>query len=89
MLLICSQEKLAKSIHYLISKEDRVRTQITELEQLINQTEVRTLTHAGSTQSKYPERFGSLTQMSLRFSLLLYYFRISQHRNFSFSLSHF
>ncbi|XP_037536934.1 E3 ubiquitin-protein ligase TRIM36 isoform X2 [Nematolebias whitei] len=33
------KEKLAKSIHYLISKEDRVRTQITELEQLINQTE--------------------------------------------------
>uniref|UniRef100_A0AAQ5Z6I2 RING-type E3 ubiquitin transferase n=1 Tax=Amphiprion ocellaris TaxID=80972 RepID=A0AAQ5Z6I2_AMPOC len=33
------KEKLAKSIHYLISKEDQVRTQITELEQLINQTE--------------------------------------------------
>nr|XP_020458127.1 E3 ubiquitin-protein ligase TRIM36 isoform X1 [Monopterus albus] len=33
------KEKLAKSIHYLISKEDQVRTQITEIEQLINQTE--------------------------------------------------
>uniref|UniRef100_A0AAQ6IIP8 RING-type E3 ubiquitin transferase n=1 Tax=Anabas testudineus TaxID=64144 RepID=A0AAQ6IIP8_ANATE len=33
------KEKLAKSIHYLISKEDRVRTQITELELLISQTE--------------------------------------------------
>lgn len=40
------QEKLAKSIHYLISKEDQVRTQITELEVLINKTEVRELTHA-------------------------------------------
>ncbi|MEQ2177532.1 hypothetical protein GOODEAATRI_004552 [Goodea atripinnis] len=34
------KEKLAKSIHYLISKEDQVRTQITELDRLINQTEV-------------------------------------------------
>ncbi|XP_038161309.1 E3 ubiquitin-protein ligase TRIM36 isoform X7 [Cyprinodon tularosa] len=33
------KEKLAKSIHYLISKEDQVRTQITELDRLINQTE--------------------------------------------------
>ncbi|KAM8886510.1 E3 ubiquitin-protein ligase TRIM36 isoform 1-T1 [Spinachia spinachia] len=33
------KEKLAKSIHYLISKEDQVRTQITDLEVLINQTE--------------------------------------------------
>ncbi|XP_029019316.1 E3 ubiquitin-protein ligase TRIM36 isoform X1 [Betta splendens] len=33
------KEKLAKSIHYLISKEDQVRTQITDLEQLISQTE--------------------------------------------------
>uniref|UniRef100_A0A7N8XSQ0 Tripartite motif containing 36 n=1 Tax=Mastacembelus armatus TaxID=205130 RepID=A0A7N8XSQ0_9TELE len=33
------KEKLAKSIHYLISKEDQVRTQITELELLINQTQ--------------------------------------------------
>uniref|UniRef100_A0A8C9XZX3 Tripartite motif containing 36 n=1 Tax=Sander lucioperca TaxID=283035 RepID=A0A8C9XZX3_SANLU len=33
------KEKLAKSIHYLISKEDQVRTQITELDLLINQTE--------------------------------------------------
>uniref|UniRef100_A0A3P9LFC0 Tripartite motif containing 36 n=1 Tax=Oryzias latipes TaxID=8090 RepID=A0A3P9LFC0_ORYLA len=33
------KEKLAKSIHYLISKEDQVRTQITELELLISQTE--------------------------------------------------
>ncbi|XP_067378007.1 E3 ubiquitin-protein ligase TRIM36 isoform X5 [Channa argus] len=33
------KEKLAKSIHYLISKEDQVRTQITEIEQLISQTE--------------------------------------------------
>uniref|UniRef100_A0A668AKI3 Tripartite motif containing 36 n=1 Tax=Myripristis murdjan TaxID=586833 RepID=A0A668AKI3_9TELE len=33
------KEKLAKSIHYLISKEDQVRTQITELDVLINQTE--------------------------------------------------
>ncbi|KAJ8285273.1 hypothetical protein GJAV_G00024920 [Gymnothorax javanicus] len=33
------KEKLSKSIHYLISKEDKVRTQITELEVLINQTE--------------------------------------------------
>nr|XP_061804016.1 E3 ubiquitin-protein ligase Trim36-like isoform X2 [Nerophis lumbriciformis] len=33
------KEKLAKSIHYLISKEDQVRTQITGLEQLISQTE--------------------------------------------------
>ncbi|XP_072289358.1 E3 ubiquitin-protein ligase TRIM36 isoform X1 [Eucyclogobius newberryi] len=33
------KEKLAKSIHYLISKEDQVRTQITDLETLINQTE--------------------------------------------------
>lgn len=40
------QEKLAKSIHYLISKEDQVRIQITELEVLINKTEVRELTHA-------------------------------------------
>ncbi|XP_061673975.1 E3 ubiquitin-protein ligase TRIM36 [Syngnathoides biaculeatus] len=33
------KEKLAKSIHYLISKEDQVRTQITGLEQLISETE--------------------------------------------------
>uniref|UniRef100_A0A8C2WLM1 Tripartite motif containing 36 n=1 Tax=Cyclopterus lumpus TaxID=8103 RepID=A0A8C2WLM1_CYCLU len=33
------KEKLAKSIHYLISKEDQVRTQITDLELLVNQTE--------------------------------------------------
>uniref|UniRef100_A0A8D2ZGQ8 Tripartite motif containing 36 n=1 Tax=Scophthalmus maximus TaxID=52904 RepID=A0A8D2ZGQ8_SCOMX len=33
------KEKLAKSIHYLISKEDQVRTQITDLEQLISHTE--------------------------------------------------
>ncbi|XP_053182194.1 E3 ubiquitin-protein ligase TRIM36 [Scomber japonicus] len=33
------KEKLAKSIHYLISKEDQVRTQITELDLLISQTE--------------------------------------------------
>ncbi|XP_053726412.1 E3 ubiquitin-protein ligase TRIM36 isoform X3 [Synchiropus splendidus] len=33
------KEKLAKSIHYLISKEDQVRTQITDLEQLISQTQ--------------------------------------------------
>ncbi|XP_072538006.1 E3 ubiquitin-protein ligase TRIM36 isoform X4 [Salminus brasiliensis] len=33
------KEKLSKSIHYLISKEDQVRTQITELEVLIHQTE--------------------------------------------------
>ncbi|XP_054629414.1 E3 ubiquitin-protein ligase TRIM36 isoform X4 [Dunckerocampus dactyliophorus] len=33
------KEKLAKSIHYLISKEDQVRTQITGLELLISQTE--------------------------------------------------
>uniref|UniRef100_A0A3Q3DV28 Tripartite motif containing 36 n=1 Tax=Hippocampus comes TaxID=109280 RepID=A0A3Q3DV28_HIPCM len=33
------KEKLAKSIHYLISKEDQVKTQITGLEQLISQTE--------------------------------------------------
>uniref|UniRef100_A0A3Q0SC21 Tripartite motif containing 36 n=1 Tax=Amphilophus citrinellus TaxID=61819 RepID=A0A3Q0SC21_AMPCI len=33
------KEKLAKSIHYLISKEDQVRAQITELEVLINKTE--------------------------------------------------
>ncbi|XP_056890342.1 E3 ubiquitin-protein ligase TRIM36 isoform X2 [Takifugu flavidus] len=33
------KEKLAKSIHYLISKEDQVRTQITGLEQLISRTE--------------------------------------------------
>lgn len=39
-LILFQQEKLAKSIHYLISKEDQVRTQITDLEVLINQTEV-------------------------------------------------
>ncbi|XP_068613980.1 E3 ubiquitin-protein ligase TRIM36-like [Brachionichthys hirsutus] len=33
------KEKLSKSIHYLISKEDRVRAQITDLELLISQTE--------------------------------------------------
>ncbi|KAJ8262730.1 hypothetical protein COCON_G00151870 [Conger conger] len=33
------KEKLSKSIHYLISKEDKVRTQISELQVLINQTE--------------------------------------------------
>uniref|UniRef100_H3AKH0 Tripartite motif containing 36 n=1 Tax=Latimeria chalumnae TaxID=7897 RepID=H3AKH0_LATCH len=33
------KEKLAKSIHYLISKEDQVKTQIFELEHLIEQTE--------------------------------------------------
>ncbi|XP_075955707.1 E3 ubiquitin-protein ligase TRIM36 isoform X3 [Anarhichas minor] len=33
------KEKLAKSIHYLISKEDQVRTQITDLELLVSQTE--------------------------------------------------
>lgn len=33
------KEKLSKSIHYLISKEDQVRTQISELEVLINHTE--------------------------------------------------
>lgn len=46
--LLSHQEKLAKSIHYLISKEDQVRTQITELEVLISQTEVRELTHAAA-----------------------------------------
>lgn len=33
------KEKLSKSIHYLISKEDQVRTQISHLEVLINETE--------------------------------------------------
>ncbi|XP_043103657.1 E3 ubiquitin-protein ligase TRIM36 isoform X5 [Puntigrus tetrazona] len=33
------KEKLSKSIHYLISKEDQVRTQISELEGLIRHTE--------------------------------------------------
>ncbi|XP_067087395.1 LOW QUALITY PROTEIN: E3 ubiquitin-protein ligase TRIM36 [Osmerus mordax] len=33
------KEKLAKSIHYLISKEEQVRTQITDLEELIHHTE--------------------------------------------------
>ncbi|XP_034026367.1 E3 ubiquitin-protein ligase TRIM36 isoform X1 [Thalassophryne amazonica] len=33
------KEKLAKSIHYLISKEGKVRSQITNLELLISQTE--------------------------------------------------
>ncbi|KAK7136472.1 hypothetical protein R3I94_014957 [Phoxinus phoxinus] len=33
------KEKLAKSIHYLISKEDQVRTQISDLEVMINHTE--------------------------------------------------
>ncbi|XP_048099422.1 E3 ubiquitin-protein ligase TRIM36 isoform X5 [Alosa alosa] len=33
------KEKLSKSIHYLISKEDQVRTQISDLEVLIHQTE--------------------------------------------------
>ncbi|XP_050972233.1 E3 ubiquitin-protein ligase TRIM36 isoform X5 [Labeo rohita] len=33
------KEKLSKSIHYLISKEDQVRTQISELEVLIRHTE--------------------------------------------------
>ncbi|XP_063051739.1 E3 ubiquitin-protein ligase TRIM36 isoform X2 [Engraulis encrasicolus] len=33
------KEKLSKSIHYLISKEDQVRAQITDLEVLIHQTE--------------------------------------------------
>lgn len=47
----CLQEKLAKSIHYLISKEDQVRTQITELELLISQTQVRKLTHVAATQT--------------------------------------
>lgn len=47
--LFSHQEKLAKSIHYLISKEDQVRIQITELEVLISQTEVRELTHAAAT----------------------------------------
>lgn len=47
--LFSHQEKLAKSIHYLISKEDQVRTQITELDLLINKTEVRELTHAAAT----------------------------------------
>lgn len=44
LLIFFHQEKLAKSIHYLISKEDQVRSQITNLEVLINQTEVRPLT---------------------------------------------
>ncbi|XP_030639923.1 E3 ubiquitin-protein ligase TRIM36 isoform X3 [Chanos chanos] len=33
------KEKLSKSIHYLISKEDQVRSQISELDVLIRQTE--------------------------------------------------
>uniref|UniRef100_A0A8C2EXR1 Tripartite motif containing 36 n=1 Tax=Cyprinus carpio TaxID=7962 RepID=A0A8C2EXR1_CYPCA len=33
------KEKLSKSIHYLISKEDQVRTQISELDVLIHHTE--------------------------------------------------
>lgn len=37
------QEKLSKSIHYLISKEEQVRVQISELEVLIHQTEVNHL----------------------------------------------
>lgn len=45
-LIFSHQEKLAKSIHFLISKEDRVRTQISELDLLINQTEVSQLTEA-------------------------------------------
>lgn len=49
LLIFFHQEKLAKSIHYLISKEDQVRSQITNLEVLINQTEVRLLTLGGST----------------------------------------
>ncbi|XP_016115721.1 E3 ubiquitin-protein ligase TRIM36-like [Sinocyclocheilus grahami] len=33
------KEKLSKSIHYLISKEDQVRTQISELEEMMRHTE--------------------------------------------------
>ncbi len=48
-----SQEKLAKSIHYLISKEDQVRAQITDIELLISQTEVRVLIHAAATPASF------------------------------------
>ena len=51
--LFSQQEKLAKSIHYLISKEDQVRTQITDLELLISQTEVRELSHAATTPTSF------------------------------------
>lgn len=40
VLLLCQQEKLSKSIGYLISKEDQVKTQIFQLEHMIDQTEV-------------------------------------------------
>lgn len=53
LLIFFHQEKLAKSIHYLISKEDQVRSQITELEVLINQTEVRQLSHAAATPNTH------------------------------------
>lgn len=79
--LLSHQEKLAKSIHYLISKEDQVRTQITELELLINQTEVRELTHAAAT----PTSFFTLHQKwalislspknELLLQILVYFFR--------------
>lgn len=42
-LFVPQQEKLSKSIHYLISKEEQVRTQISELDVMIRQTEVRSL----------------------------------------------
>lgn len=70
--LFSHQEKLAKSIHYLISKEDQVRTQITELELLINQTEVRELTHAAATPN-IPFHSAELVVKYLEQSFLFYF----------------
>lgn len=61
LLIFFHQEKLAKSIHYLISKEDQVRSQITNLEGLINQTEVRLLTLGGNTCHAGPNQKQSNT----------------------------
>uniref|UniRef100_A0A665VQH8 Tripartite motif containing 36 n=1 Tax=Echeneis naucrates TaxID=173247 RepID=A0A665VQH8_ECHNA len=58
------KEKLAKSIHYLISKEDQVRTQITELEVLISETEVRELTHAATMPTSFIHEYQGMLENS-------------------------
>lgn len=82
--LFSQQEKLAKSIHYLISKEDQVRTQITDLEQLISQTEVRELSHAATTPTSFSLQKDVLFSLQKCSSMSLYFMLNSLMHKLSF-----
>ncbi|KAM6965296.1 E3 ubiquitin-protein ligase TRIM36 isoform 2-T2 [Aplochiton taeniatus] len=71
------KEKLAKSIHYLISKEDQVRTQISELEVLINETEENGQLAERQANEHFDQLFETLQE---RKSEMLRSIELSRHR---------